>query len=152
MTLTKEIRNQRITFRISPTEKKYLEEQAAKAHMSVSSYLIKLSENKRIIVAEKVPDLYIEIRRIGVNINQIAHMANSQKYVTEPQMRETIRLLQDVKENMEKIVQEVERKEEVSYYDLEERVSRLERNFSRTYGRLEKFLSLLEKFFKDKKT
>ena len=60
--------------------------------------------------------------------------------------------MQDVKENMEKIVQEVERKEEVSYYDLEERVSRLERNFSRTYGRLEKFLSLLEKFFKDKKT
>ena len=149
--MEKEIRNQRITFRISPTEKKYLEEQASKAHMSVSSYLIKLSENKRIIVAEKVPDLYIEIRRIGVNINQIAHMANSQKYVTEPQMRETIRLLQDVKENMEKIVQEVERKEEVSYYDLEERVSRLERNFSRTYGRLEKFLSLLEKFFKERK-
>ena len=149
--MEKEIRNQRITFRISPTEKKYLEEQASKAHMSVSSYLIKLSENKRIIVAEKVPDLYIEIRRIGVNINQIAHMANSQKYVTEPQMRETIRLLQDVKENMEKIVQEVEKKEEVSYYDLEERVSRLERNFSRTYGRLEKFLSLLEKFFKERK-
>ena len=74
--MEKEIRNQRITFRISPTEKKYLEEQAAKAHMSVSSYLIKLSENKRIIVAEKVPDLYIEIRRIGVNINQIAHMKN----------------------------------------------------------------------------
>ena len=73
--------------------------QASKAHMSVSSYLIKLSENKRIIVAEKVPDLYVEIRRIGVNINQIEHMANSQKYVTEPQMNETIRLLRDVKEN-----------------------------------------------------
>ena len=150
--MEKEIRNQRITFRISPTEKKYLEEQAAKAHMYVSSYPIKLSENKRIIVAEKIPALYTEIRRIGVNINQIAHMANSQKYVTEPQMKETIRLLQEVKDDMEKIVQEVERKEEVSYYDLEERVSRLERNFSRTYGRLEKFLSLLEKFFKDKKT
>ena len=70
-----------INFRISLEEKKKLQAKAKQAHMSISSYIIALSENKKITVAENIPELLLEITRIGTNINQIAHIGNSQKYV-----------------------------------------------------------------------
>ena len=76
-------KTERIFIRVSPTEKKEIEEKARLAHKSVANYLISLSKNKRVVDTSKLPPLILEIRRIGVNINQIAAVANSQKYVNK---------------------------------------------------------------------
>ena len=91
-----EIKDQKITIRVSPTEKKDIETKAEQAKMSMSRYLVAATENKKIRVTEKIPDLYLEITRIGVNINQIAHVANSQKYVNTQQIYEVKNLLREV--------------------------------------------------------
>ena len=84
--MSEEIKDQKITIRVSPTEKKEIEAKAEQAKMSMSRYLVAATENKKIRVTEKIPDLYLEITRIGVNVNQIAHVANSQKYVNTQQI------------------------------------------------------------------
>lgn len=70
--------------------------------MSISSYIIALSENKKITVAENIPELLLEITRIGTNINQIAHIGNSQKYVNKQQLDEVLNLLEDIESIMQK--------------------------------------------------
>ena len=93
-----------INFRISLEEKKKLQAKAKQAHMSISSYIIALSENKKITVAENIPELLLEITRIGTNINQIAHIGNSQKYVNKQQLDEVLNLLEDIESIMQKIL------------------------------------------------
>ena len=49
--------------------------------MTVSQYVMALDDEKKIYVVDCVPELVLEISRIGVNINQITHVGNSQKFV-----------------------------------------------------------------------
>ena len=79
--MNKENKTEQLLIRITPTEKKNIQAKAATAHMSVSCYIVKLSEDKKIIVAEKIPQLLYEFAKIGTNINQVAKIANSQKFV-----------------------------------------------------------------------
>lgn len=102
-----ENKTQQILIRTTPAEKKILQEKAAQAHMSLSSYMIALSENKKIVVAENIPQLLVEITRIGTNINQITHICNSQKYIKADQLAEVKELMRDVKSIMNKILYEL---------------------------------------------
>ena len=43
-TMNKEMKSERITLRVSPKEKKEIEKKAAQAHLSVSKYLLRVSE------------------------------------------------------------------------------------------------------------
>jgi len=114
-----------INFRISLEEKKKLQAKAKQAHMSISSYIIALSENKKITVAENIPELLLEITRIGTNINQIAHIGNSQKYVNKQQLDEVLNLLEDIKSIMQKILSEIFNEDEHTFRSLERKIDML---------------------------
>lgn len=100
--MSEEKKNCQLHFRLTSSELKKLQKNAKQAHMSISSYIIHLSENKKIIVSENIPRLLVEVTRIGTNINQIAHIGNSQKYVNKQQLDEIANLLEDVKSIMQK--------------------------------------------------
>ena len=114
-----------INFRISLEEKKKLQAKAKQAHMSISSYIIALSENKQITVAENIPELLLEITRIGTNINQIAHIGNSQKYVNKQQLDEVLNLLEDIESIMQKILSEIFNEDEHTFRSLERKIDML---------------------------
>lgn len=114
-----------INFRISLEEKKKLQVKAKQAHMSISSYIIALSENKKITVAENIPELLLEITRIGTNINQIAHIGNSQKYVNKQQLDEVLNLLEDIESIMQKILSEIFNEDEHTFRSLERKIDML---------------------------
>ena len=114
-----------INFRISLEEKKKLQAKAKQAHMSISSYIIALSENKKITVAENIPELSLEITRIGTNINQIAHIGNSQKYVNKQQLDEVLNLLEDIESIMQKILSEIFNEDEHTFRSLERKIDML---------------------------
>ena len=101
--MSEDKKSERIFIRVSPEEKKKLEAQAEQANMTVSQYILKSTENRKIVVIENIPKLFVEITRIGVNINQIAHVANAQKYVKMSEIYETQKLLREVQESMSKI-------------------------------------------------
>ena len=114
-----------INFRISLEEKKKLQAKAKQAHMSISSYIIDLSENKKITVAENITELLLEITRIGTNINQIAHIGNSQKYVNKQQLDEVLNLLEDIESIMQKILSEIFNEDEHTFRSLERKIDML---------------------------
>jgi hypothetical protein len=99
-------RNKEIKLRATEKEKNNLLEKAKTARMSMSEYVIALSENKKIIVAESLPNLVLEITRIGVNINQVAMVANSNKSINEFQTENLCRSLDEIKEVLKTILSE----------------------------------------------
>lgn len=75
-----------VALRLTPSEKEKLQTQAAAARMNMSQYLLALSEQKKIIVADGLPELCRQIIAIGTNVNQIARVANQTKTVSGKQL------------------------------------------------------------------
>lgn len=128
-----------------------LVQKSSEARMTFSDYISALIENKKIVAVEKIPDLFLEITRIGVNINQIAHVANSQKYVNTQQIYEIKNLLREVDKHMIEIIKALDNYDEDDVRTLdkkmqtmgndmsamEQRMSLLERNFDEAFYRMD---------------
>lgn len=71
-----------ITIRVSENEKKKLIRKSKEAKLSLSEYLIKQGLNKDIVRIEGLGEFITELRRIGNNINQLTHLANSRAIYT----------------------------------------------------------------------
>lgn len=123
--MSEEKKSCRVYLRVTPSELNELKKKAEIAHMSVSSYIVYLSENKKITVAENLPELLLEITRIGTNINQIAHVGNSQKYVNKQQLDEVLNLLKDIESIMQRILSEVFNEDEHTFRSLERKIDML---------------------------
>ena len=121
----KENRTHSIFIRVSPTEKKEIEEKAKLANQSVANYLITLSQNQRIVVAKKMPQLITEINKIGVNINQITAVANTTKYVSKEMLMKVREELTKVIGLLQQILDEVYNIDDHSFQSLENKIDRL---------------------------
>lgn len=66
-----------ITIRVTKQEKERLIKKSQEAEMSLSEYLIEQGLEKDIIIIEDVKSFVYELRKIGNNINQLTHLANS---------------------------------------------------------------------------
>ncbi|MDR0829671.1 MAG: MobC family plasmid mobilization relaxosome protein [Prevotellaceae bacterium] len=67
---------------LKPEDKEKLKANARIARMSMSQYVMHLVENRPIVVVNSLPKFIAELNKIGTNINQIAHQANTQKFIT----------------------------------------------------------------------
>ena len=66
-----------ITIRVSEKEKERLIKKSINAELSLSEYLIEQGLDKDIVRIEGLNEFITELRRIGNNINQLTHLANS---------------------------------------------------------------------------
>ena len=66
-----------ITIRVTKQEKESLIKKSQKVEMTLSEYLIEQGLERDIIIIEDVRNLVHELRKIGNNINQLTHLANS---------------------------------------------------------------------------
>lgn len=123
--MSEEKKSCQLNLRLTPSELNEIKRKAETAHMSVSNYVVYASENKKIIVSENIPRLLLEITRIGTNINQIAHIGNSQKYVNKQQLDEVLNLLQDIESIMQKILSEIFNEDEHTFRSLERKIENL---------------------------
>ena len=121
----------RIELRLLPTEKEELLKKAAASHKTVSQYVISLSESKRIIDTTIIASLIIEIRKIGVNINQIAAVANTQKFVNRELLSKVQQGKKEIIDLLQKILDEVYDTEEHTLESLEEKIDRLSEKIER---------------------
>ena len=124
-------RTERIFIRVSPTEKKKIEEKAALVNKSVANYLIDLSENSKVIDTKIIPTLILDIRRVGTNINQIAAIANSQKYINKPLLLKVIEHEKEIAGLLRKILEEVYNTEEHTLQGLELKIDKLKNTVER---------------------
>ena len=123
--MSEEKRSEELHFRITPTEKKEIEEKAKLVGKSVANYLLSLSQNQRIVVAKKLPTLIYEINKIGVNINQMAYIANSQRYVNEELLNRVHQDMNEIKILVQKILSETYNSDEHTVGTLEQRINEL---------------------------
>ena len=114
-----------VNFRMTPEEKKKLLAKAEEAHMSLSGYIISLSRSKRVVLKDEIGKLTVEISRIGNNINQIARVGNSQKYVYKAQLKYISEQLSQVEELLKKILCAMFSDEEHTLISLEKKIDRL---------------------------
>ena len=124
-------RTERIFIRVSPTEKKKIEEKAALVNKSVANYLIDLSETSKVIDTKIIPTLILDIRRVGTNINQIAAVANSQKYVNKPLLLNVIEYEKEIAGLLRQILEEVYNTEEHTLQGLEVKIDKLKNTVER---------------------
>lgn len=75
-----------VQLRMTHLEKEKLIQQSAEARMTMTQYILALSEQKKIVVADELPELCRQIIRIGTNVNQIALVANTNKTVSQKQL------------------------------------------------------------------
>ena len=66
-----------IVIRVTKQEKERLIKKSQEAEMSLSEYLIEQGLERDIIIIEDVRNFVYELRKIGNNINQLTHLANS---------------------------------------------------------------------------
>ena len=126
----------RIDLRMTPEEKENLKSKAAEAHMTVSKYILHLSQTKRILLKDDIAELTVEISRIGNNINQIAHVGNTQKFVYKAQLNDVMKHLQEIEELQKKILIAMFSDEERTLITLEKKIEKLTKSVDSIGGRI----------------
>lgn len=115
----------RVEVRMTPEEKENLKRKASEAHMTVSKYIIHLSQTKRVILKDDIAELTVEISRIGNNINQIAYIGNYQKFVNKAQLKVVSEYLNEIIVLQKKILSAMFSDEDHTLITLEKKIERL---------------------------
>ena len=71
------LRDTTLTIRLTKAEKERIERNAKRAKRSITDYIVSLSLETPIHVAEDIKPLLIELKRIGNNLNQITAKINA---------------------------------------------------------------------------
>ena len=115
----------RVEVRMTPEEKENLKRKADEAHMTVSKYIIHLSQTKRVILKDYIAKLTVEISRIGRNINDIAYIGNYQKFINRTQLKVVSELLKQIEDLQRKILRAMFSDEEHTLITLEKKIEKL---------------------------
>ena len=118
-------KTERLQLRLTPAEKEKLTEKAAAARMSVSDYVAELIDKKKVINEKTIFSLIYEIRKIGVNINQIAYIGNFQRYVPDELLKQVHQDMNEVNALVQKILSEIYDPNEHTISSLEEKIIEL---------------------------
>ena len=94
-------KTENIIFRVTKNEKLLLSQRAKAAGMTISKYIITISEHKRLVNPEPIVRLLIEVNRIGNNINQIARVANTQQMISNNQVEALNRQMEYLNKKVE---------------------------------------------------
>lgn len=70
------MKNKQLHIRLTNEDYDYIKERSQKANLTMTDYIMKSVFNKKIIVIEGYKEVMAEIRKIGININQIARNWN----------------------------------------------------------------------------
>lgn len=89
-------RENRITVRLTDEEYEKFIKLVEKSKMSQQDYLLKAALKKKITVIEGIGNLVEQVRKIGININQVVKLSNENKYVTDSEVNKIIELLIDI--------------------------------------------------------
>ena len=79
----KEKNIKKITIRVTQKEAEKINKKAMESYLTQNEYIKRSALDKDIIVIEGLRELTVEIKRIGININQIAKCLNEGNDLTE---------------------------------------------------------------------
>lgn len=88
----------KVTVRLSSKEHAHLKKQADNAGLKMEPYIRRLIAGKEVkpLPSEELLNIYKELNHIGTNINQIARIANSNRYISGEKLNELDEMLSDI--------------------------------------------------------
>ena len=92
-----------LTIRLTAAEKDAIVRNAAKAHMSLTDFLVASALTTEIYVAEDTRPLITEMKRIGNNLNQISMKINAGAFQSY-NFQEVIEMQRDIYEELYRII------------------------------------------------
>lgn len=99
-------REKQIVIRLTEAEYEMLKNKVDKSGLSQQEFLIKAIKNKKITVIDDIKNLTFELKKIGINLNQIAHLCNEGKiYNCKKEIIEIQRGLADVWQLLRQLIQ-----------------------------------------------
>ena len=123
--MNREKKTVEICVRVTPAEKKELQEKADAAHLSLSRYMVKSASDRKMLQTENIAKLIYEIRKIGINVNQIAHVANGQRFILQSDLVSLNRHMDAVVEITKKILKATYDEKEANIKTLERKIDKL---------------------------
>jgi uncharacterized protein (DUF1778 family) len=99
-----------VWIKVTQKDRDLIQRKAQEARMSISSYVMFLAESRPIFVIDALPKFILELNRVGTNINQIAKVANEQKYANpefSKMLRENMRVVEDIGHGINQILSEM---------------------------------------------
>lgn len=81
-------RTKKMTFRLTAEEYEDIKAKVQKAGISQQQFLLKTALGKEIICIKEFQALILHIKKIGVNINQIARHSNGAGAITDQEINE----------------------------------------------------------------
>ena len=94
------------SFRLSPEEDKMLKEKCKEQNISKSKFIKNCIIGKQVdyVLRKSILDILYELRKIGTNINQIAHIANSTNQIMdnkyETNYKELMTIIEELREKL----------------------------------------------------
>jgi hypothetical protein len=93
-----------IHVRLTQDDKNRIMDKSIKARMNLSVYVISAALNKNIAVIDGLPELLLQIAKIGNNINQIARVANSNSNVSDENVTQVKAALKEIDNKLSKFI------------------------------------------------
>lgn len=95
------IRPKQIIIRATENEFKLIKEKVKKSKLKQNDFLLKCALGKKIIIIEDLQEIFIELKRQGINLNQLARAVNQGELnlnteKLEKELEETWRLLRQL--------------------------------------------------------
>lgn len=104
--MNKEPKTEIFSTRVTPEQRKIIEEKAYSSYRTPSMYLRECALDKKIIVVKGVDELASELRKIGNNLNQLTRAVNS-GYAHEIDLRETREEVARIWQSLNSLTREV---------------------------------------------
>ena len=99
-------RDKQILIRVTEKEKEIILKYANKSKLSVNDFLIKTGMMKEIIVVQGLPEMTIEIIRVGNNVNQIAKAVHQGKTECGDELKVVKEELRNIWQLLKRLIQE----------------------------------------------
>ncbi len=81
-------RNRKMTFRLTQEEYEIIKRKVEEAGISQQQFLLKTALGKQIVHIKEFQSLIFQIKKIGININQIAKHCNETGAISKDDMKE----------------------------------------------------------------
>lgn len=97
-------KNAEIKIRLTKADKDKIISRAKKAEMNISEFVLTAINKKRIVVASELSKLIADVYGAAININQIAKVANTQKFVNKQLVNELFSESDVLKQKIDEII------------------------------------------------
>lgn len=98
-------RKVQINIRINEEEAEQLRKKVEKSGMSQQEYILKCALNKEVINTDGIKELVPELKRVGNNLNQIAHHMNGGGFPMLQEVKDNQKELSDIWQSLKRFLQ-----------------------------------------------